>query len=357
MHKRLKWLLLPALLVTQLQLLLAQTSSDTSRCTDFSCCNTDMTPAGVMISHVHSKNEWMISYRYMSMFMSGLETGTTNINKDRVFNDYLMSPEKMNMQMHMLMGMYGITSRLTVMAMFNYQVNSMDMTMFSSGGHVHPGGHTNSSSTHHMNTMGLGDTKLHLLYGIVQRESCQLLASLGASVPTGTIHITGTADDAMYSNSHFPYGMQLGSGTVDILPSITYLHQKNDFAWSTSVSGTYRGGYNSLGYKLGNETTINSWIAYKWLSFISSSLRLQGTAAAAIDGHAPSLYVYNEPSANPLNYGGKNISAFFGSSFHFNRFLKNNRLGIECGTPVYQDLNGIQLKQHLTLNANWSFSF
>jgi hypothetical protein len=69
------------------------------------------------------------------------------------------------------------------------------------------------------------------------------------------------------------------------------------------------------------------------------------------------VYFHTEPSANPLNYGGKNISAFLGSAFHFTGVMKNSRLGIECGIPVYQDLNGIQLKQHLTLHAIWSFSF
>jgi hypothetical protein len=360
MRIQLQLLLVLALLATQLQSLFAQTDNDSSRCTDlsrctgFSCCTTDLTPSGVMISHVHNKNEWMLSYRYMTMCMGNLGAGTAGVDKEKLFNAYLMLPEKMNMQMHMLMGMYGITDRLTVMAMFNYQVNSMKMSMYSMGGHNHGNAGTGGSLMH---TQGIGDIKLHALYKILEKENCQLLVSMGASIPTGAINVKGAADDAMYPNSHDPYGMQLGSGTVDILPCINYLYQKNKLALSASVSGTYRGGYNSSGYQLGNEVIVNGWMAYQWFGLLSSSIRLQGNVTGDISGKDPNLYTYMEPSANPKNYGGQNICAYAGSTLHLKKALKNNRLSIECGIPVYQDLNGIQLKQQLTLNTSWSFSF
>jgi hypothetical protein len=357
MYKQLKWLLPLVFLATQLSSLLAQTRCDTSHCAGFSCCNADFTPAGVMISHIHNKNEWMLSYRYMNMSMSGIQTGTTSIAKEQVFNTYVMSPEKMNMQMHMLMGMHGITNKLTVMVMLNYQFNSMEMSMYGTSGHVHPGSHTDGSLMHAMQTNGMGDIKLHALYGIIEKENSQLLISVGASIPTGSVHVAGGADDAMYPNGRYPYGMQMGSGTVDVLPAVNYLYQKSKLALSASVFGTYRGGYNSAGYKLGNEMVVNGWMAYQWFPLLSSSVRLQGSVTGHIAGNDPTVYSFTEPSANPLNYGGKNISAYIGSSLHFKGALKNNRLGIECGMPVYQDLNGIQLKQHLTLNTIWLFSF
>lgn len=357
MHTGLKRLLLLVLVATPLPLLLAQTSSDTLQCTRFSCCNTDLTPAGVMISHIHNKNEWMLSYRFMNMDMNDLRDGTSGISKEQVFNTYLMAPEHMNMQMHMLMGMYGITNKLTLMGMFNYQFNSMQMAMYSAGGHVHPGTHIDGSSMHTIKTHGIGDIKLHALYGILEKENCQLLISLGVSVPTGTIYLTGAADDAMYANSRYPYGMQMGSGTVDVLPAVTYLYQKNGLALNASVYGTYRAGYNSIGYRLGHEGVINSWMAYQWLPFLSSSIRVLANTTGAVTGRDASLYDRLEPSANPLNYGGQSISAYVGSVVHFKGVLKNNRFGIECGMPVYQDLNGVQLKQQLTLTTTWSFSF
>lgn len=355
MHTPLNQLLLLVLLTLTSFCSVAQTGKDTTRCVNSCCCTTDLTPAGVMISHVHTKNEWMISYRYMNMGMNGLVTGTQPENKQHVFERYQMSPEKMNMQMHMLMGMYGVTDKLTAMLMLNYQANTMDMSMYAMN-HVH-NGTAMTSSVHNMKTNGLGDIKLHALYGFVQQSTCQFLGSFGISIPTGTIRARGDTEDPMYPKVRYPYGMQLGSGSVDLLPGISYLYQKDQLAAGTTLSAIYRSHYNSVGYKLGNEANLNGWIAYQWISLISSSLRIEGTITEHIQGYDPQLYTYIEPSTNPANYGGKRIHAFLGSSLHFKGILKNNRLGVEYGLPLYQNLNGIQLKQQFACNAFWSFVF
>ncbi len=308
-----------------------------------------------MISHVHNKKEWMLSYRFMNMSMKGIKYGTQAESKEDVFANYVMSPDRMNMQMHMVMGMYGITNRLTVMAMFNYQLNAMDMSMYSAG-HMH-GSTTMSSSVHTMKTKGLGDTKLHALYAFLQRSNFQLLGTLGVTIPTGNIQLKGATSDPMFPDTRYPYGMQLGSGTFDVLPGVGYLFQKNQFASGTTISATCRTGYNKVGYRLGDELLLSTWLAYKWLSVISSSLRLEAMTTGAVQGYDPTLYYFTEPSANPANYGGNRLNAFFGSSFHFKGWLTNNRLSIEAGIPFYQDLNGIQLKQKLVLNAAWSVTF
>jgi hypothetical protein len=303
-----------------------------------------------MISHIHTKKEWMLSYRFMNMGMKELTAGT-----EEVFYSYLMAPERMNMQMHMFMGMYGITDRLTAMVMLNYQVNSMEMNMYTM--HHSHGNMSMSSPQHSMNTSGLGDVKVQALHGVVQRDTWQLLVTLGASIPTGNIYLKGKSDDAMYANARYPYGMQLGSGTVDVLPGISHLYQRNGLALGTTVSGIYRAHRNSLGYKLGNEATLSSWIAYQWLTVVSSSVRVEGTVAGPVQGRDAQLYTYMEPSTNPVNYGGKRINAYIGSSFHFKGALKNNRLGVEYGLPLYQQLNGFQLMQTYGVNAFWALTF
>ncbi len=333
-------------------------SNDTLSCTDFSCCIQDLSPAGTMISHAHNKKEWMISYRYMNMYMHGVKQGTMPLNNNEVFLNYMCAPEKMTMQMHMLMAMYGITDRITVMAMFNYLINSMDMDMFVSTGHHHPGSSgSNSSAVHTMRTTGIGDLKLIALYGIFKNATHQLLFQLGVNLPTGNIGMKGGPTDMLYADQHYPYEMQLGSGTTDVLPGIAYLFQKTKCSAGATISGTYRTGYNSLGYKLGNDFSLNAWYAYKWLNFLSSSIRAEGIIAEHIYGFDPMLFSHSEPSANPFNYGGRKINCYIGSSLHFKGIFKNNRLALECGVPLYQYLKGIQLQQQYTLQALWSYSF
>lgn len=350
-----RWLLAVAFPLLMPICLFAQVCEDTTQCTNFSCCNNDLTPSGIMISHVHSKNEWMISYRYMDMYMQDLLTGTKPENKDDVFSKYVMAPERMDMQMHMLMGMYGITDRLTAMAMFNYQVNVMDMSMYTTN-HIH-GSTTMTSPYHSIQSKGFGDIKLHILYGIVQRNTCQLVISLGASIPTGSIYKKGSSTDPIYPNTRYPYSMQLGSGSVEILPNISYIYQKNLLALSSSVSYIYRTNYNSIGYKLSNDFNFNGWIAYQWLSFISSSLRIDGNFSGGIQGHDPQQYNFLEPSADPSSYGSEKFNAYIGSSFHLKGMFSKHKLGIEYGIPFYQHVHGIQLKQRYIFNVSWAYRF
>lgn len=350
-----KRLLIAVLLLLQPVCLLAQTSTDTTQCKNFSCCNNDLTPAGVMISHVHLKNEWMISYKFMNMYMHDLLSDTRSISKDDVFMFYLMAPERMRMQMHMLMGMYGITDRFTVMGMVPYMANSMDMSMFTAN-HIH-GSTTMTSPIHTVKTNGLSDVKLHLLYAIIQRNTCQLLASLGTSIPTGSIQEKGSHTNAIYPDTRYPYNMQLGSGSLELLPGVTYIYQKNLLTLSSSVSGIYRTNYNHVGYKLSPELNITSWIAYQWSSFISSSLRAEGNFSGPIEGYDPQQYTYLEPSTDPYSYGSTRLIAYAGSSFHLKGVFSKHQLRVEYGMPFYQSVGGIQLKQKYIINASWVYLF
>src|SRR4051812_17366128 len=92
-------------------------SCDSVEC---ACTESDMSPAGIMAGHRHVKGEWMFSYRYMNTYMKGRLSGRQSISDEMVYRQYIMSPEKMTMQMHMLMAMYGISDRLSVTAMVNY---------------------------------------------------------------------------------------------------------------------------------------------------------------------------------------------------------------------------------------------
>jgi hypothetical protein len=359
MYSQLRWLILLLGLLLQSKIISAQSDKEMPTCSNGCCCNNDPTPAGTMISHIHQKNEWMISYKYINTNMNGMFSGTTKMTNNDVYVNYLMASDKMHMDMHMLMGMYGVTDKLTVMAMFNYNVVSMNMSMLPSVMMNMPGmnsGNVNMPTS--MKTSGISDFKLHILYGLINREQHRVLVSAGVSIPTGSIKLKTADEEAIYPNQHLPYSMQLGSGTVDVLPGITYLYQANKLTVSSQLTSVIRTGYNGLGYKLGNEATSNSWLSYQWYRCLSTSFRVEATVADKIDGYDPSVYYYNDPSSNPTNYGGEKINCYVGTVFQFKKgVLKNNRLGLEYGIPVYQNLNGIQMKLTQSVNASWALAF
>ena len=335
----------------------AQSCSDTTCCSSsFCCCNTDRSPAGVMISHVHEKNQWMFSYRYMNTSTDHLMEGTRSISRSKVYANYQMAPESMQMNMHMLMGMYGVNDKLTLMGMLNYSTMTMSMASDNTMQHDHSG--NMSMDRYNMTSSGLGDLKLFALYSILKSEDHQLLANIGMSVPTGSISRKGKSTDLMYSGQRLAYNMQLGTGTVDFMPGMNYLYQNGKITIGSQISGSLRTGNNFLAYHLGNEINLNNWIAYQCLNVISSSVRMEMSKSGKINGRDPSLALFTEPSANPLNYGGEKITCYVGAVFQAKKgFWKHNRLAAEYGLPVHQNLNGIQMAVQQVLYGSWSFQF
>jgi len=313
-------------------------------CNAVACgCSDILSPAGVMISHVHQKNEWMLSYRYNSIDMSGVLQGTHPLDKAAVLTSYLAFPEVMIMQMHMLMLMYGLTDRLTVMMMLNYNNNYMEM---ASGKHHHS---TQSS--------GPGDTKLSLIYALIKKPKNQLLLSGGLSLPTGNVFYKGKPESTKYPNHRLPYNMQLGSGAADVSPGINYLFQKNKTTFSRQLIGTLRLYNNAVGYRLGNETLANVWMAYNWINSLNTSVRIEGSYIGKIKGSDTTLPRDTEIAANPLNYGGTKLTGFIGSTIRFhNTFLNRVKFGFEYGIPFYQNLNGMQMQTNNTLYASFSLN-
>lgn len=333
---------------------------DTASC-DISChCIRNLTPAGVMISHVHPKKEWMVSYRYMQMGMGTPIQGTSSVSELDIYNSYLAYTPSMQMEMHMVMGMVGISDRLTAMVMINYISNSMSMDML--GGHKHThmmsGMSMDAHSSMLMYTNGLGDTKLQLLYGILKNSSTQVVLNIGTSIPTGSIQQKGNTDDLFYAGSRLPYMMQLGSGSWDMTPGITYVIQKSKIAFSAQVQGIVRLNKNMTGYRFGNELSTNTWLGYNWWKGLGSSVRLEGTWSSKIEGFDNTFYAYNEIAANPNNYGGIRLQGLAGLSYQFEEgFVTDHRLAVEYGVPIYQQVEGIQNKLKQTWMASWSYSF
>jgi hypothetical protein len=331
---------------------------DTTTC-DHTChCIRNLTPAGVMISHVHPKKEWMLSYRFSQMNMgTPIQNGTT-VSKTDIYNQYLMYTPSMQMNMHMLMAMVGLSDRWTVMGMFHYMQNTMPMEMLGNHTHTMSGMTMDATTPMEMQTAGLGDTKLVGMFGLVKTEQQQLVLSNGINIPSGNYQSTGSNSDMLYEGKRYPYMMQLGSGSWEYLPNITYVFQKSKWATSVQTSAIIRLNDNKLGYRLGNEWNSTAWVGYNWLEQVGSTFRVESSISEQIHGNDAQLYIFNELGANPANYGGTKISAFIGSSYELDfGFLTGCRIAFEYGIPLYQQLHGLQNKSSNTWHASLNYSF
>jgi hypothetical protein len=307
-----------------------------------SCAGNSLPPVGVMAGHIHEKGHWMFSYLYMDMNARGNRQGTTTLTDAEMNKTYLMAPQTMGMQVHMLMGMYGVTDRLSVMVMTGYANNSMSMEMgaMSMPGMVMPmGGMTMQGASD-----GMTDTRVSVQYAL----RGALVAGLGVDLPTGSIRQTGTT--LLGNDQRLPYGMQPGTGTVNLCPDMTYTHEGDRMYWGANAGANIKTDYNALGYRNGNELHASAWAGCGLLGFAGGTLRAEGVHTGRISGYDPAINTgtnpENDPTANTANYGGNCVNVYAGLNFYrMTPVLQHFRLMTEVGMPVYQNLNGTQMNR------------
>ena len=307
-------------------------------------------PISVMGDHYHHKGEVMFSYRFMYMNMEGLQKGRDAISNTEAHNEsYMVTPLSMPMKMHMLGAMYAPSEKVTLMAMVNYIENDMDLQMRNMmTGMIMP--FSTSSS-------GLGDVKLGMLYKFINENRGSLHANVGFSIPTGTLNAKDATAMSRPNKIQLPYPMQIGSGTYDADLGLTYLGQAETVSWGSQLKGIYRFGANEYNYSLGNRYSLNSWFAFKTHKWLSFSARLEGLIVSSINGKNSNLNPMMVTTADTMNSGGKYINGGLGFNVYaFKGSLKNLRFGFEFSTPLYQNLNGIQLKNKETITAGLQYS-
>ena len=308
-------------------------------------------PIGVMGDHMHKKGEWMVSYRFMHMAMHGMRDGTNDLSANEVLTasaanptNYAITPTQMRTDMHMLGGMYAPTDNLTLMIMGGFTEKEMDHLM-DSGQRF-----TTSSS-------GMSDTKISGLFSLYETPGHHWHANFGVSLPTGSTN-ERDATPMMPAGMRLPFGMQTGSGTLDLLPGVTYNGHSDAWHWGGQYSATLRGGKNSEDYRLGNEQRLSAWGAYEWAPWISTSLRLSGQQVSDVDGDAIMGMPMMNPGFDPENYGGKRLDLSLGVNLMGQAgAVKGHRLGFEITAPVYENLNGPQMSSEWMALFGWQKAF
>lgn len=309
-------------------------------------------PIGVMADHMHSKGEWMLSYRYMHMEMSPNYVGSDEIDVDDILvpppGTYMVAPTDMKMDMHMFGMMFAPADCVTLVAMIPFITKSMD--------HVRM-----DDARFTTDTKGVGDLKLSALVRLWKSEHQNAHAQIGFSSPTGSIDetddILGTPDVPL------PYPMQIGSGTFELILGGTYTGHHADLSWGGQVTGVIRLGENDRDYRLGNQYEVTGWGAYRLVDALSASFRLAWTQSFDIEGADPALNPMMVPTADPDLRAGRRLDALFGLNFMPSALgerlavVKGLRLAIEGGLPAYQSLDGPQLGESWQITTGIQYAF
>lgn len=310
--------------------------------------------AGLMNEHMHDGGELMIALRWIHQRSSGGNVSATDAiaDADVLAAGYSVRAKSMTMDMAMLDIMYAPSDTVTLMVMPHWMRHEMtmigidpmsggmdmdmDMGAEHGGHHAIPFGQTMTHAT-----QGFGDTLVSGSYRLARGRGFNAHATLGLWVPTGSVQRRN--DDGTYVH----YGMQGGSGTFDLEPSLTVSGESGPIGWGAQAAYRWRSSdANSAGFAFGDEARASAWLSYAPAPAISTTARIGWEHEGAILGHYDGAHNHAAPPDRQANYGGDIVLGAIG----LNALLpvggaNRPQIGVELGVPLYQDLNGIQLPE------------
>lgn len=300
-------------------------------------------PLNLAGTHSHEKNEWMLSYKYMEMEMDGMRNGENSVDKNAVYASYNISPLSMTTKTHMTSAMYGIDDNFTFMAMVPYVEKSMKLR-------------TKTGVNFTTKSSGLGDIKLSVIDDLNYVNFNGLSAMYTLSLPTGSIHKRDATPAA--SDPRLPYSMQLGSGTFDITPALTYQHNCDchGINFGAQAFATFRINDNREDYRLGNIYGASAWAGKSFTDELSAGLTLKAEHQSKINGTDGNLNAAMVPTADTTNTGHEKATAGFDVLYE-PKSLKGYTFAADYTAPIYQDVNGFQMdsKHMFTLAIRKTF--
>lgn len=307
----------------------------------------DHAPIGVMGDHLHAEGEWMVSLRAMRMHMDGMRDGTDSLSSSDVLSrGFMVTPTEMDTDMLMAGAMWAPTDDVTLMAMVPYIDRTMD--------HV-----TMNGTEFTTESRGLGDVSLTALVRAWDKDNHHVHFNLGVSIPTGSIDEEDVTPASGGNDVRLPYPMQLGSGTWDLLPGVTYTGHDDVYSWGLqALMRVPIENENSNDYRLGGRGEVSTWLARRLNDDFSTSGRLRYSRVRDINGADPSLNPAMIPTADTSLFGGERVDLFWGVNYiDSDAGPSSSRFAFEVGVPVYQDLDGPQMEMDWVATVAWQKAF
>ena len=294
-------------------------------------------PVGVKGGKNMMAKRIMFGYKFGTMDMDCCKDSTSSVNNDYIKGlGFSMAPTDMTMDMHMFSAMYALNNKISLMAMLPYIEKEMDMIKLSG---------MNKGKTHSTSSRGIGDLSIAGLYKLSGRSNLKL----SLSIPTG--EFDEKDENMMGMMKTLPYPMQLGSGTYDVTFGYNYQKILSNWSYGFQLNATKRFDYNSEDWKYGDRREASAWVAKPISKSVSLSFGFDIEHQDNIDGKSSNRNNMT-PTWNELFHSHLRVSSNVGLNFKLPN--SKSRIGIQCGVPVYMDVDGPQMKPDFKCNLGFS---
>ena len=315
-------------------------------------------PIGAMGDHYHRKGEFMASIRFMRMDMGKNAIGSRGISDQEIIelpNPFAMGgmpaklsvvPENMVMDMVMVGGMYAPSDNLTWMGMIMLKDKSMDLTTYKGMMNRDKLGKFSTGSS------DVSNIAISALLRIQETQTTKLHAQIGIEKSIGESSEIDSVLTPMNIKKEMimPYGMQTGDDSMSLLTALTFTKTYN--RWKMGYQVNSKNSIQRDDWSFGDKLELNIWTQRDLSKSSAWSLRMKYQKTDPIDGKNI-LISAPVQTANPRNYGGKDLSLGFGINYN----LQLGSIGLEVFKPIKQNLNGPQMKTNWTAQMGYHLSF
>ena len=310
------------------------------------------------------RSRWRIAYRFLHANFDGNRDGTADIpdeevlfrlgTEDRTRDNFPIVPLTIVQKAHMFDVGFDFDEKWQFSLLLPYITQETDHISIVPG-----------FDQFIISSSGIGDILLSATHAVWSQESHVVLASLGISLPIGSIDEIGPTPREPGTDTQLPFTMQIGSGTYDLAPSLTYAAGNGDWSWGGLVRNRTRLGENNRNYRLGDSLTLSAWLTKpvsKWLApsaklVFRSWGRIEGRDEELLPPNLPPEFPFPAAVTDPSKFGGKKLNLHGGSRLTWpGGWLANGAFEGDIAVPIYQSLNGPQPKEIWRCEMEWSWN-
>jgi len=203
-----------------------------------------------------------------------------------------------------------------------------------------------------MSARGIGDVRAGAMIGLSRSRRQDVHFYAGVQLPTGKVNATDDMPDCLDCKVDYP--TQLGSGTFDLTPGLTWVREGGQWSWGANWLSVFHQGTNGEGYTFGDRHEVSAWGVRRLNQNVSASFRLGASRWGNVHGADPDFDPEMSPTQDPAAQGGRRMDVAFGLGFKPTIGpLRRHRFAGEVGRPIVQSLDGPQLKTNWGASVSW----
>lgn len=299
-------------------------------------------PAGLIGAQLMPAGDVRVQYTLGRMSFGDVRFETQTVPFLDVLDFYAGSPLERTETMHRVSLEYGFASSITLAVAAGWLSNSRDLAdedfLVS-----------NESS-------GLSDIMAGALFRVYEGDGISAHLNASVEIPTGSIEKVG--QDLTGNTRLLPYEMQMGSGSLTVVPGATAAIQNEHGTVGGQALAKVRVMDNGRDYRLGNEFHGNVWMAFNVNELLSVSTGARVRTWGSIQGEDAAMDASLEPGQDPLLSSGTAVAIPAGVNLRVPEgFLAGTEVLFEFVFPAYQSYDSLRQQGDWGINFTASKNF